>query len=368
MTQHALGDHEAQSGGIDLSALGSDQTSYQQAQNRLISALAMMEQYRVFPIPQNIAVWYAYEGKEDPDLVRQMDNMIETGAEFTEAICHDLYERYFGFAGATSALRDATARVSSKLDGAVHRLKEAEADAANSALVFTEASDAIERADTPEALAGVASRLASHTHAMQAATQEQVAGFQEAQQELTQVHASIDQAQVEARTDQLTGLPNRRALDETLRELAHVAAETGEDFSLIVADIDDFTEFNRQYGQPVGDEVLKLVGRTISRVIDEECTVVRYGGDQFAVLLPHYGLQSCREVADRIAEALATGKIVNRKTGQKYGDISVAQGVAIFEPGEPLTRMMIRTDIVLDAAKQRGNGGIVTEEDLRSGM
>src|SRR6185369_9306419 len=95
----------------------------------------------------------------------------------------------------------------------------------------------------------------------------------------------LSKAQKETLTDPLTGVGNRKHFANELKRLAKEADETKTPLSLLMIDIDHFKKFNDTHGHQVGDQVLKLVGRTMTENLKGRDIVCRYGGEEFVVLL-----------------------------------------------------------------------------------
>lgn len=96
----------------------------------------------------------------------------------------------------------------------------------------------------------------------------------------------IENCLTEARTDSLTELANRRAFDKKLDDLFAAYHRSGQSFVLALVDVDHFKSINDRFGHPVGDEVLREIARRLSLEIEAPLLVSRYGGEEFAVLLP----------------------------------------------------------------------------------
>jgi diguanylate cyclase (GGDEF)-like protein len=112
-------------------------------------------------------------------------------------------------------------------------------------------------------------------------------------------------AEAIARSDTLTGLGNRRAFDEMLDQEVARSRRTGVPLSLIVADVDCFKDVNDRFGHLVGDELLRAVSRAIEEAIRRSDRCFRWGGDEFAVVLPDTGLPAARHVEGRMRAAIA---------------------------------------------------------------
>jgi diguanylate cyclase (GGDEF)-like protein len=121
-----------------------------------------------------------------------------------------------------------------------------------------------------------------------------------------QLHALVIQ---EARTDSLTGLPNRRALDERIEDEIRRAARYQHPFTLFMMDLDGFKYINDTYGHPAGDIVLREVAGNLRFAVRETDFVARYGGDEFAIILPETDLTTASTVADKVCQAVAKIKI-----------------------------------------------------------
>ncbi|HEX6961485.1 MAG TPA: diguanylate cyclase [Lacipirellula sp.] len=110
--------------------------------------------------------------------------------------------------------------------------------------------------------------------------------------------------QSEARTDALTKLANRRAFDQFLAECVEQFHKESKPVSLIMLDVDHFKQFNDTHGHPAGDEVLRTVGRTLTRSVKSGDLACRYGGEEFAVVLVNTAAADAQVAADRIRKAI----------------------------------------------------------------
>ncbi|WP_191300177.1 EAL domain-containing protein [Deinococcus indicus] len=144
-----------------------------------------------------------------------------------------------------------------------------------------------------------------------------------------------EQIHLAARTDLLTGLPNRRAFTETLEREVSRARRHSEPLSLIVADIRKFKSVNDRLGHQAGDEALVLVARTLQGTVRAEDTVFRWGGDEFAVLLPRTDARAAGLVRERLRSAL-------RASPFTLGPLELNMGIATLAAeggdGEQLLR------------------------------
>ncbi len=163
-----------------------------------------------------------------------------------------------------------------------------------------------------------------------------------------------------AHTDALTGLANRRALDERLEMELRRAPRSGHDLSIIMLDVDYFKAYNDHYGHPAGDRVLANIALVLQNSVSRASDfVARYGGEEFIVLLPGTDVMGARGVAVQIQQGLARAAIQHAYSAvSPY--LTVSQGLAVVKASERvnLQEAINRADDALYAAKEEGRNTI----------
>jgi len=160
------------------------------------------------------------------------------------------------------------------------------------------------------------------------------------------LRAQAAEADSLARVDALTGLGNRRALDEALVARVALAARTGGPLSALVGDLDAFKQVNDRFGHGDGDRILGEVAFAMRDVVRAPDSCFRWGGDEFVVLLSDVALAEAEQIAVRIAEA------VRRRCCTPVGDpVSMSLGAAQHVAGQPASRLLVLADAALLAAK-----------------
>jgi diguanylate cyclase len=172
------------------------------------------------------------------------------------------------------------------------------------------------------------------------------------QREIEQLRENVARAETEARTDPLTGAANRGALDEELARRCELAATRGEGFALILADVDHFKQINDTHGHPVGDRVLTALVEFLRARVRKTDLVARFGGEEFAVLLPGATLRQALRKARKLLEELARSDwAVDPRTKLRF---TASMGVAAWHDGDDPATLIERTDRALYRAKQEG--------------
>lgn len=160
------------------------------------------------------------------------------------------------------------------------------------------------------------------------------------------LQAVVRNTQEQAKSDALTGLPNRRAMDEWFDSLANGEAPE-EPVTVAVIDIDRFKRFNDKYGHEVGDEVLRAVAGSLDRNRPSAARLARLGGEEFVALLPKEeagALHSCQSMRLAIARLAVAGS----------EPITVSIGLSQAHGAEPMGAVLRRADQALYRAKQLG--------------
>lgn len=168
-----------------------------------------------------------------------------------------------------------------------------------------------------------------------------------------QTYAALEKVSL---TDYLTGLPNRRAFEETAKTVVGRAKRNLAPFALVMADIDHFKHFNDQYGHEAGDYVLQQVSHLMKQAIREQDSLCRWGGEEFIFLLPETDLTGARTLAEKLRKTIAQTPLHFK---QSRFEVTVTFGVTVCPPTEPLHDSIQRADNLLYQGKAAGRNQVV---------
>jgi diguanylate cyclase len=158
----------------------------------------------------------------------------------------------------------------------------------------------------------------------------------------------------DVRTDPLTGVYNRRALDESLASQFAMRSRYGSIFSVAMFDIDHFKDVNDQHGHLRGDQVLQEVARLLDENVRETDIVARYGGEEFVIVMPETGLEGAGLFADRTREDAA-----------KRLTVTLSGGVTVALDGDSSDTLLARVDAALYGAKNAGRNCVFRHDGER---
>jgi diguanylate cyclase (GGDEF)-like protein len=169
---------------------------------------------------------------------------------------------------------------------------------------------------------------------------------------LSVINARLEQRlALRALTDELTGAMTRRALRELAPETVARAQAQGDQVAVLMLDIDYFKNVNDLYGHLVGDEVLRTVAHVVRDQLRGDALLTRYGGEEFALLVPVPDVASARHVADRLRRAVAERPY---RTGELTLPVTASVGLTMLGPEDSLEAALTRADEALYRAKRSG--------------
>lgn len=174
----------------------------------------------------------------------------------------------------------------------------------------------------------------------------------QAEKQIAAQAADLRSYETEARTDSLTSLANRRAFDDEMQRRFAEWQRRQTPFTLMILDIDHFKQFNDTHGHPAGDEALRTVGRVLVKTARQMDLPCRYGGEEFAAILPSTEIQEARVAAERFRKAIEAAVVdFDNKKLAVTASVGVASvGVGDDEPA----RLLRRADEALYKSKEAG--------------
>ncbi len=170
-------------------------------------------------------------------------------------------------------------------------------------------------------------------------------------------HRTVEQ---QALVDSLTGLANRRLSTAALEKELARAKRFGEPLTLVLADIDDFKRINDRWGHPTGDEVLKAFAGRLQESVREIDLAGRWGGEEFALLLPGTDLEGGRQLAERIRQLVREQRVASPDGTPVL--VSASFGVASFPLVAGQSQLVAAADAALYEAKRSGKDRVVVSE------
>ncbi|MCG2586890.1 biofilm regulation diguanylate cyclase SiaD [Massilia sp. TS11] len=175
------------------------------------------------------------------------------------------------------------------------------------------------------------------------------------QQQLREANIKLQEA---ASHDGLTGLINRRRMDEYLSSEAERSGRHAQPFALAMLDVDHFKLVNDQFGHDVGDRVLISVAQTVIDQLRDYDQCARWGGEEFMLLLPQTSLAEAIVVLERVRESISTQLV---PAGSHNLSVTVSVGLTCYQPGEHVEDTVRRADQAMLESKRAGRNRLSTK-------
>lgn len=314
------------------------------------------------PIPAVFSVLFAHYSNSNPDISRHIHLMEQQGKSLTTSFCEDIYKKYIS----TETERDFIDEATRKMQAVVSEISEIIRSAGTVHKEYNKnlirQSDTLSAATSLEEIKMLVATLVTDTRKVVEENHQLESKLLDSSEQLQQMRQDIHTLQKETLTDSLTGIANRKAFDTELKKCATESVEKSRPLSLIMIDIDHFKVFNDTYGHQVGDQVLRLVAKTLAEGLRGAELLARYGGEEFSVLVSGAKLRDAEKLADKLRGRIAAKDIINHSKNEKMGRLSVSLGVAQFHPGEALTELIDRADRALYKAKDAGRNKYMSIE------
>jgi diguanylate cyclase (GGDEF)-like protein len=170
----------------------------------------------------------------------------------------------------------------------------------------------------------------------------------------TQLRAALQKVELDAATDALTGHWNRRALDDMLKQQIESSRTSQRAFSILMLDIDFFKNINDEFGHMVGDDVLRAFAQRLREFLRAGDFCVRYGGEEFVIVLPETPLATALEVAERIRQGVAQRPLLTAPKVQ----VTVSIGAATMAHPQGISELFAAADAAVYLAKHAGRNQV----------
>ncbi|MCM2343208.1 MAG: GGDEF domain-containing protein [Alphaproteobacteria bacterium] len=329
-----------------------------QAQEFSNNALERIRSEALPATPDVYELWYVYFSGQSPEVTRAIDILIANKQRVTLERCHELYTRFISDEKNQEAVRRAGDEINSTIRNVTGVVRDVKAATAEYSGNLEGVTAKIQSSSSPQELQQVLASVVSDTKNMLERNKTLEEELNKSSHVMEELQRDLESVRREALTDGLTNLSNRKAFDNELSRISEEARQTGGTFCLLMVDIDYFKSFNDNYGHQVGDQVLRLVARTLTDGVKGRDIAARYGGEEFAIILPDTNLAAAVIVGNALRKAVATKDVVNRSTGDKLGRITMSVGCAEYDPGENLQDLIERADAALYTAKHNGRNQV----------
>lgn len=319
-----------------------------------------MTQQKAALHPISFTLWYEHIAGINPALSEVLTERLSDGRPLTEDDVYELVRQHVTTRD-VHILLQLQQRLRTLLEEAAQITADAGADSGRFACTLDTQEGRLASAANAEGIHAVVADLLSATRQMQELTQKVVEKLDRRAHQVGELRSALQEAKELAMVDPLTGLKNRRGLEETVDALKKDKEGGLEGSAFLLIDIDHFKSVNDVYGHLVGDQVLRVVARLLEAHIKGRDLAARMGGEEFAVILLDTSVDGAKAVAEQLRHAVEQGRIRSSTEGNRSGAVTVSIGLTVAGAGEELSAVMGRADAALYAAKRAGRNRVCVE-------
>ncbi len=331
---------------------------FEKATANLKKAVPLMIKHRVSATPTNYALWYTYVDNAIPALNSDMDQVLESYGLCPPAAGEKLYNNYVASKAETN-FRELRASVDVLLTEVTSSMTDTIAGTAAFTQMVDKSFDSLARVEDEglsiEEVMTVVRQLVNESREIRHSTKFLNSQLNNAKGEITNLKEQLVEVQKDALFDSLSSLYNRRAFDRDITALC----KANQPMCLVILDIDYFKMFNDEYGHLFGDMVIKSLARRLQLSCQDGVTAYRYGGEEFAMIVPNKSLRMARQFADGLRRAIEKMSIKDRRSSKQIESVTASFGVAEFSKGQSFNALIEKADQQLYDAKRLGRNRVM---------
>lgn len=327
------------------------------------TALAYIRKCSIPAYPRNYELWYTYAAGFNQALNKAINEILSLKRPLTADEVSNIYNDFLAPNRLGDRIDEVGGQVSVEIETLLRSLSESIDATDDYGSSLTTAVDSLEKAGDADEINRVIHQLVSTTKEMAEHNDSLKTQLSESQRQVADLQENLEAIRFESMNDELTTLANRKHFDQSIERSVTAADDEGAPFSLLMTDIDHFKKFNDTWGHQTGDQVLRLVALAVKQNVKGQDIACRYGGEEFAIILPKTDLEQAGAVAENIRMAVQQKELIKRSTGENLGRMTISIGVAEFRDGDNSMSIVERADKCLYAAKRNGRNMVVCEND-----
>lgn len=328
---------------------------------RCKAAFQEIQKHGTPPDPTTYALWYAYVARTPPAVTVAVDKLLASGRALDRYELAEIHREYL----ADNSAEAAQEAIGKEFEESIQDVSKLIQSGMSQNAEFCSTLHGIETStnadDADQDFKSMLSHLVGESLKMAEASSRLSQGLLETQARVQKLNEELEQAKQQSLLDPLTAVCNRRAFEDRMKWQIEDARANGSTFCLVLADLDEFKRVNDTYGHQTGDEVLKKFASLVFELTKGQDLVARYGGDEFAIILPNIEITSAYNLMVSIKHKFEGARMPTKSGASGSAMATASFGISAYKDRRTGEDMVTAADTALSRAKTTGRNRVCAE-------
>ena len=327
---------------------------------RCKAAFQHIQKHGTPPDPHTYALWYAYVARTPPGVNTAVDQLLASGRALDSYELGEIYNEFLS----EKQEDEAQEAIGKEFEKSLKTVSDLIRSGMSQNQQFCSTLQDLEH--TPDIkgegdVKDLLTHLISESQKMADVSTRLTQGLQESQAHVQKLNEELEQVRKQSLLDPLTSVANRRAFENRLKWQIEDAETNRSTFCLILADLDEFKQINDSYGHQIGDSVLQKFAGSLLEATKGQDLVSRYGGDEFAIIMPEISLTAAYNLMVSIKHKFEGMRMPSNTGAQSFAEATASFGISSYKPHQTAEKMIEVADTALHRAKTTGRNRVCAE-------